>query len=164
MSNIKPGFFILKTQETKKYIKDRLDIDSPNCSVCILHKPTNTIKVFGNRLLAIESDPLYIVVPQNHDVVNGSYYYDMNGFFIYKIDKDHLDQLNVVVDDPSTKYTIKINDQSIVYTTKTGLINEDQSFDYNRKLNAREYACVLLKVPNSGTIWLDDLIKSSIYD
>lgn len=33
-----------------------------------------------------------------------------------------------------------------------------------KQLTAREYACVLLRVPESGTPWLDELIRESIVE
>ena len=40
--------------------------------------------------------------------------------------------------------------------------DEDYAGSNRNQLNAREQACIQLRVPESGTPWLDNLIRKSI--
>lgn len=155
------NFVHLPLEVVREYVKERLNVEPVNVGVCTIRN--NTISIFNDRLLATEQNPFYALVPKDYkkDENIGKYVYDIGYFNIYKIDKEYINFLDIDVKFlPESHTYIKVSDKQIVYSTGKGVV--EAVSEYDRELNARETVCVMLRVPKSGTAWIDTLIKEAI--
>jgi hypothetical protein len=61
-------------------------------------------------------------------------------------------------DEVTKKYLIPITDCSVIWEDKPFKEVEDLPF---KEMTLRQYACIKLKVPDTGIAWLDTIIKKS---
>lgn len=151
------NFISLPPDKIKEIIKDILDITTNNVAVCTLYK--GTITLFTDRLKYTSNEPIYILVPNDYkkNEDGPGWLYDISRFKIYRMDKDYIKSIGVDPEDLTddrTKFTL--DDELLIYTSKEGLPKQATEF------TLREQACLTLKVPNSGTFWIDELIRESL--
>lgn len=85
------------------------------------------------------------------------YFFNLYDKKIYVFPK--VSDMSVYKQDESTKkYLIPITDCSIVWEDKPFREVEDIPF---KEMTLRQYACIKLKVPDTGITWLDTIIKKS---
>ena len=72
---------------------------------------------------------------------------------VYKLDKSMS-----IKDREVVKYVVPLSMASLVYEDIPFKQLPDKSF---KEITLREYACIHLKVPNSGNPWLDEIIQRS---
>ena len=72
---------------------------------------------------------------------------------VYKLDKSMS-----IKDREVVKYVVPLSMASLVYEDVPFKQLPDKSF---KEVTLREYACIHLKVPNSGNPWLDEIIQRS---
>jgi len=103
---------------------------------------------------------------KDYDVYIGCYsreladdFYFYNGFdkSIYKISKyQYLDKWSF--EQSTGKYLIPKSDWEEIWVDKPFEELADQPF---RDITVRQYACIHLKVPKTGLVWLDEIIKQA---
>ena len=57
----------------------------------------------------------------------------------------------------------KVNDGGPAFPSNRDMRYE-QEFDHEGGMTLRQYAAIKLRVPNSGTDWLDEMIRTSLRD
>jgi hypothetical protein len=152
----------VNTSDIKKIVCDRLELETSNVSLNA-RMGKNMIKIqnfFFKNIL--NGDPLYCLVPKESTrISDGVWEYDMSSFKIYKISREALEDSNFDKDligvDSKTTTSIYLTNDLLVYDSDKG-VKEIDNGTSERKLTTREYACLLLELPDSGTKWLDDLI------
>lgn len=157
------NFVSLDLERVKEIIKDRLKLKSEphNAGVCTEFK--NSISIFNDRLANLKHHDFYALVPSNYTKnESGKWVYDITNFKIYRITKDYIESLGIEFDetDYSKVTSVKLSDKILNYCSVEGLI-EVENDGLNNFLNAKEFACLMLKIPKSGNVWLDALIKEA---
>lgn len=151
------NFQSLPSDKIKEVIRDYLEIDSNNVAVCTAFK--GTVTLFNDRLRATAHEPVYFVVPNDYkrNETGVGWVYDMGKFKIYKITNEYLKSKGYDPDFlPDDKTKLTLDEDLLVYTSKNGVPKDATEF------TLKEQACLYLRVPLSGTPWLDNLIKESI--
>lgn len=150
----------LDLERIKEIVKDRLKVEPYNTGVCTEYK--GTISIFNDRILNLKNNNFYALVPRSYAKdSSGKWLYDMSNFKIYCITKEYVDMNGITVDpaDSNKVTSIKLNDKLLVYSSVEG-VKEIKNL-YDQPLNSRQLACILLKIPKSGTDWLDSLIREA---
>jgi hypothetical protein len=160
--NDSKNFVSLDLERVKGIIRDRLNVEPFNTGICTEYK--GSITVFNDRILEIARDnDFYALVPSSHTKSNtGKWLYDISNFKIYRINKQYLDMYGITVDpssDGSKLTSIKLSNKLLVYCSSEGLKNVEDLDD--KFLNSREFACLILRIPRSGSNWLDSLIEEA---
>lgn len=151
------NFTTLPSDKIREVVKDMVGVETSNVAVCTLYK--GTVTIFNDRLRATSHEPVYFIVPNDYkkNEQGSGWVYDISKFQIYKLTRDNLTDKGYDPDFlPDDKTKIVLDDSWLVYSSKNGLPKEATEF------TLREQACLLLKIPSSGTLWLDNLIKESI--
>jgi hypothetical protein len=151
------NFQSLGTDKLKEVIRDYLEIESNNVAVCTNYK--NTVTIFNDRLRATATEPVYFIVPNDYKKnENGpGWLYDMSRFKIYKLNNEYLKKKGFDPEFlPDEKTKLPLDEELLIYTSKSGTPKVATEF------TLKEQACLYLRVPLSGTPWLDNLIKESI--
>lgn len=121
------------------------------------------------RDLGIETDNYY---PKTTFMKDGAPYV---GLYLREMNEDFyfLNQYNKLYKFPKTndlekydmekfgngyKYQIPVSDCKLMWEDKPLVEKPDKSY---KDMTLREYACLMLRVPESGTDWLDTLIKNA---
>lgn len=160
MSEVCSNFVSLDLERIREIIKDRLKIEVYNAGVCTEYK--GTITIFNDRISSIKNNNFYALVPKAYSKdENGKWVYDMSDFKIYCITKEYLDMNNVslVPEDLNKVTQVKLSEKLLVYSSVDGIKKIENLYD--KPLNSRELACILLKIPKSGTNWIDSLIEEA---
>jgi len=112
-----------------------------------------------------------VFIPYNEkykELINDSKYtFNVISAYVYSV----LNNKYTIKQIESDKYIVKVNNETDIIDKTINVkkkiddpileINSDSDRNYT-KFTKRELACIYLKVPNSGTKWLDELIKLSI--
>lgn len=153
----------LELSEVKRMVCDRLDIQTSNISLNA-RMSKNQIKVFANLLKnVLNNQPLYCFVPkESTKIKDGVWEYDISSFKIYQITKEALDNINFDVErlkqcENGERLDVFLDNSLVIYDSNKGVSVIDDGTT-ERKLTAKEYACLILELPESGTRWLDQLI------
>ena len=160
MSEDFKNFVYLDLERIKEIVKDRLKVEPYNTGVCTEYK--GTISIFNDRISNLKNNNFYALVPKSYTKDDSSkWLYDISDFKIYCITKEYVDMNGIAVDptDLNKVTSIKLTDKLLVYSSAEGVKQIEDLYD--KPLNSRELACILLKIPKSGTDWLDALIKES---
>lgn len=143
---------------------DRLNDNSLSVTLCA-KMGKNTIKIQSYYIKNItEKNPLYIFIPKESKKYEvGHWEYDISSFKIYKLTHYYIIENNLLsyiedntVLNNSLLVSLNLDELILVYNSDTGLITVPQ--DQPQEFSLREKACLYLKLPESGTKWLDDLI------
>lgn len=147
----------LNADRVREIIKEMLDVETKNVAVCTNFK--NSITIFNDRLKATSVEPLYCLVPNDYkrDDSDTSWLYDISKFKIYEITSSYLENKGYDVNNLLDNRTRLPIDRNLLVYTSSGSIPKIKD-----KFTLKEKACLYLKYPNSGTEWLDDLIRKSI--
>ena len=120
--------------DAERIINDRLSIETKNTTLC---------SRFGKNELSIP---------------NSSWVHDMVNFKIYMIERKDVPTLDIDNMIFSERTRIEINESFLVYDSSRGDVKEITS---NHSLTTRERVCIDLRIPESGTEWIDGLIRKS---
>jgi len=140
------------------------------------------IKLYGSLIEQVkEHGDLYVLraASWRKDPIKG-YLYDVDSIEIYQLTKTHANTIFQVILEKNSHYEIIINDliplmtKEIEESSVTNLspkpkTNQDSAFKSDKerpigkdfRITRREFASIMLRVPDSGTAWLDEMIKKS---
>lgn len=152
------NFVSLDLDRVKGIVRDRLNVEPYNTGICTEYK--GSISVFNDRILEItRNNDFYALVPHSYSKNDqGRWVYDISNFKIYRITKEYIEMNGITFDasDLSKVTPIKLSTRLLAYCSTEGVKKVEPLED--KFLNAREFACLFLKLPKSGSEWLDSLI------
>lgn len=144
--------------DAERIINDRLSIETKNTTLCSRFGK-NELSIPNSGLMKLKTSPLYILVPNtSKNEGNGSWVHDMVNFKIYMIERKDVPTLDIDNMIFSERTRIEINESFLVYDSSRGDVKEITS---NHSLTTRERVCIDLRIPESGTEWIDGLIRKS---
>jgi hypothetical protein len=153
---------ILTSHETRDIIRDRLGIKSDNFSCTTAARMgIDTYKLFPSLIReCLNGIDLFLLVPnESKSQLKGEpWLHDMSSFKILKLTKDRLHDLGIVSGNTEAeKITVRLDNSYAVYTSDEG-VNSEVDTKTKKEFTLREQACLMLRIPESGTTWLDELI------
>lgn len=170
----------LKKSDVKQIIAEKLTVPLSSVSNVALAIDTKrsediVISVFNDAIKRAMTSGLYVLLCSNF-THSTEWLYDIETSVAFYIPPDFF---NSIVLSSNSKTEITVTQ----FAHKTDVIDstEEEVFEYEdivienadlkdaydmdrsfNKLSKREYVCILLKVPESGTPWIDSLIKKSL--
>lgn len=155
------NYINLDLERVREIIKDRLKIEPINAGICTEYK--GSISIFNDRLTALKNNNFYALVPKGYSKdSSGKWVYDISDFKIYGITKEYviLNGIDINNLEYGKATVIKLHDDLVIYSSSEGL--KDNLHESSSKfLTGVEFACLYLRIPTSGTDWLDNLIKQA---
>jgi len=153
----------LTYQDANRIIKESINIDSKNV-LASARMGKDTISVFNSAILKTDEEPIYALVPyKTEKQTNGKWLHNMSNYKIYKITREYLVKQSIDFNFlPTDRTRLLLSEDICIYNTEE--INrkeEDDTIIINRELSLKENVCIMLKVPESGTEWIDALIRKS---
>lgn len=158
-------------KDNLSYPIEKSEINGSLVTVMVKNK-TNTVKLFGDFLKRFVREynknsktKIYIVYTKNYTKDNNSvYYYDFSNCKIIELSYQNVIPTEATLSEienlPDNSYlelnvSDQLEDNSNIDSYDDSTMNENYS-----KFSKREYAAMLLRVPDSGLAWLDKMIKS----
>lgn len=148
-----------------KDIKNTVSLNTgvmPDSVGLSLKRNDGTIRVYKNILDKKGIKEHYILVSAEYN--RDKKEYDIGNMEIYKVTSDiDLEFLESAENDQ--KYCVPINHTSVSLVYPNNNIEKKAIMDkeeLSNGLTIREEVCIRLKVPESGTTWIDELIKKSL--
>ncbi len=153
--------------ELIELIKDRTNKIATNVSINMIYGKSS-VYLFSNKIkdIIVNNNPLFIIIPKDSKKSeNNKWEHDLSSFQIHSIDTNTLLDQNIDITNTeiysNTTESIKINisNNSLIYSSENGITD---NINLERNFNLKEKACLYLRIPESGTPWLDNLIKKSL--
>lgn len=149
----------LSYQDTSRMIKEAINVDSKNTIACA-RMGKDLISVFNSSITKTLEEPMYVLVPiKTEKQDNGKWLHNISSYKIYKITKEYLENQGIDFNFlPADRTRLNISEDVCVYNSEK---SSEGTIILNRELSLKEHVCIMLKVPESGTDWIDALIRKS---
>lgn len=149
----------LSYQDTSRMIKEAINVDSKNTITCA-RMGKDLISVFNSAITKTLEEPMYVLVPiKTEKQDNGKWLHNISSYKIYKITKEYLENQGIDFNFlPADRTRLNISEDVCVYNSEK---SSEGTIILNRELSLKEHVCIMLKVPESGTDWIDALIRKS---
>lgn len=161
---IEENLVTISYSEAREIVSDRLSMPVTNTGV-VVKMGRNEIRLFLNVIHDIFKGNIFFALVPNKSLKreDSAWIHDVNNFKIYRIDLDYLHNSNIYSEKDifltsSGKVSMKLLENYCVYSSKEGVTDNKED---SKEFSLKEQACLYLGVPESGTKWLDDLIKKS---
>jgi hypothetical protein len=137
------------TKEELEKKLNELGITTTNCypKTSFLYEGVASIGCFPSEL---KSESFYFFNKFDSKIYEIPYNKDYKE--VYKLDSSYS-----IKDKEIRKYIVPLSEARLIYEDVPFKQLPDKPF---KEMTLREYACIHLKVPNSGLPWLDEIIKS----
>ncbi len=152
------------------YPIEKSEINGSLVTVMVKNR-TNTVKLFGDFLKRFVQEynknsktKIYVIYTKNYTKDNNNvYYYDLTNPKIIELNYNNfINELSEINNLPTNSY-LEVNVSAYLEDTSTDDSYDESTMNDNYiKFSKREYAAMLLRVPESGTGWLDKMIKSAL--
>lgn len=146
----------LNTTETRNIINDRLNSTSITNTACCARMGNGIVSIFRNNLDFVKKgNDLYILVPETTTKTeSGEWLHNIESFVIYRFDESFVNKLSYSASDERVRFNL--DNSYMVYDTSKGEIAKKEKV--NDQLSALDMACLMLRLPETNTQWINDLI------